>query len=99
MRRATLAFMAFSGLCMDGAEPASAADFPWCIRGDNYESVLGDCSFATYAQCQATASGRAAYSAENPYFSENTRPRSGRSGGDVIETRRDAAGRRKARIP
>ena len=68
MRRAALAFMAFSGLCMPGAEPASAADFPWCIRGDNYESVLGDCSFATYAQCQATASGRAAYCAENPYF-------------------------------
>jgi hypothetical protein len=71
MRRAALAFMMFSGACTLGAVPASARDFAWCIRGDNYSNGLGDCSFATYQQCQATASGRAAYCTANPYFSEN----------------------------
>ena len=28
----------------------------------------GDCSFSSLQQCQATASGRDAYCAENPYF-------------------------------
>jgi Protein of unknown function (DUF3551) len=27
-----------------------------------------DCSFSSYQQCQASASGRDAYCAENPYF-------------------------------
>jgi hypothetical protein len=79
MRNAVLALMVLGSLGMPGIAPASAADFPYCIRGDNYESVLGDCSFATYAQCQATASGRAAYCAENPYFSRNTEQTSRKS--------------------
>jgi hypothetical protein len=80
MRSVALAFVVFSGVCMPGAVPASAADFPWCIRGDNYESVLGDCSFTTYEQCKATASGRAAYCAANPYFSKSAEPPSRKPG-------------------
>jgi hypothetical protein len=79
MRGAALALMVFSGVCMLCPVPASAGEFPYCIRGDNYESVLGDCSFATYQQCQATASGRAAYCAENPYFSRSAEPPSSKS--------------------
>jgi hypothetical protein len=71
MRNTALALMVLSGACTLGAVPASARDSAWCIKGDDYGSVLGDCSFATYEQCQATASGRAAYCLANPYFSEN----------------------------
>jgi hypothetical protein len=51
-------------------QPASgqAAGYPFCIRGCDYGSGLGDCSFSSYQQCQAAASGRAATCAANPYF-------------------------------
>ena len=47
--------------------PAAAQDYPFCIMGCDF-SGRGDCSFSSYQQCQATASGRDAYCAENPYF-------------------------------
>jgi Protein of unknown function (DUF3551) len=83
MQRAFLALLAAAalggGVCSLRAVPAAAADFPFCIKGDNYNDGLGDCSFATYEQCRATASGRAAYCAANPYFSPD-RPPSGKPG-------------------
>jgi hypothetical protein len=51
-----------------GASPAAARDYPFCIKGCDFGSGRGDCSFSSYQQCQATASGRDAYCAENPYF-------------------------------
>jgi hypothetical protein len=47
---------------------AQAWDYPYCIKGDYYESSIGDCSFATYQQCLATASGRRAYCDVNPFY-------------------------------
>jgi hypothetical protein len=35
-----------------------AMDFPFCIKGDFWAGSAGDCTFQTYAQCLATASGR-----------------------------------------
>lgn len=70
MRSALVAFVAVAG-CTLSAVPVSAANFPYCIQGCDYGSGLGDCSFATYQQCQATASGRLAYCAANPYFNQN----------------------------
>jgi hypothetical protein len=32
-------------------------------------SPVGDCSFSSYRQCQATASGRLAYCERNPFYS------------------------------
>jgi len=52
----------------------AARDFPFCIKGDNYGSALGDCSFDTYAQCLATASGRLAFCDANPYYGYPNRP-------------------------
>ena len=52
-----------------GAPPAAARDYPFCIKGCDFGGGLGDCSFSTYQQCQATASGRDAWCAANPYFS------------------------------
>ena len=47
--------------------PAAAIDYPWCVQGREV-GYPGDCSYTTYAQCQASASGRYAYCAQNPIF-------------------------------
>jgi len=70
MRNTVLAFMACSVVAAVGALPAAAREAAWCIKGCDYGSGLGDCSFASYQQCQATASGRLGYCAANPYFSQ-----------------------------
>jgi hypothetical protein len=54
-----------------GALPAAAQNYPFCIKGCDFGAGRGDCSFSSYQQCQATASGRDAYCDANPYF--NTR--------------------------
>ena len=51
-----------------GVLPAMARDYPFCIRGCDFGGGLGDCSFSSYEQCRATASGREASCAANPYF-------------------------------
>jgi hypothetical protein len=40
-----------------GTAPAAAFDYPWCVQGRGV-GYPGDCSYQTYAQCQASASGR-----------------------------------------
>ena len=54
------------------ASKASAQDYPFCIRGGDYDSGIGDCSFTTLEQCQASASGRDSYCAANPFFHGST---------------------------
>jgi hypothetical protein len=56
---------------------AAAYDYPWCVvaRGWGYP---GDCSYQTYAQCMASASGRYAYCNVNPRVAF-ARQRGGRS--------------------
>jgi hypothetical protein len=71
MRNAVWALMAFGAACAMDAAPAVARDFPYCIKGCDYGGNFGDCSFSSYQQCQATASGRLAYCAANPYFNQN----------------------------
>jgi Protein of unknown function (DUF3551) len=68
MRNTVPTLIALSVMATVGALPAAAGDAAWCIKGCDYGSGLGDCSFATYQQCQATASGRLASCAANPYF-------------------------------
>lgn len=69
MRRAGLtaiaAVMAASALL---APPAMAREMAYCIKGCDFGGGAGDCSFSSLAQCQATASGRDATCAANPYF-------------------------------
>jgi hypothetical protein len=64
MRWAALA-VAVAGL---SAMPAMAGEYPYCIQGCDFGGGRGDCSFATYQQCQATAAGRDAWCAANPDF-------------------------------
>jgi hypothetical protein len=66
MRRAWLALMAAGAVSI--AMPAAAREFPYCIKGCDFGAGAGDCSFSSLAQCQATASGRDASCAANPYF-------------------------------
>jgi hypothetical protein len=70
MRHAVWALLALGGIGAIDAAPAAARDYPYCVRGCSFGSGLGDCSYATYEQCQATASGLAATCAPNPYFNQ-----------------------------
>ena len=58
MRAAILAVLAIGAVSAINTAPAQARDYPFCIKGQGYESYIGDCRFSTYEQCQATASGR-----------------------------------------
>ena len=40
---------------------------PFCLQGDEWPG-LSNCRFDTYAQCQASASGRPLQCIANPYF-------------------------------
>ena len=62
MRKAILAVLAASGLAALGAAPAEAVGtrYPFCLQGDEYPG-LSNCTFTSYEQCQATASGRFLY--------------------------------------
>jgi hypothetical protein len=46
----------------------AASGLPYCIKGCDFGGGAGDCSFSSYQQCLATASGRDATCAPNPYF-------------------------------
>ncbi|MEH2547264.1 hypothetical protein V1283_003909 [Bradyrhizobium sp. AZCC 2262] len=68
MQRALLALTAAFAVSVTVAMPAAAGELPYCIKGCDFGGGAGDCSFSSLAQCQATASGRDAYCAANPYF-------------------------------
>ena len=69
MRNLVLALLAAGGLAMAGTAPAGAVGtrYPFCIQGDEFPA-LSNCTFTSYEQCQATASGRRLYCIENPYY-------------------------------
>jgi hypothetical protein len=71
MRKTVLALMALSAACAIDAAPAVAGGMPFCIKGCDFSGGTGDCSFSSYQQCVATASGRDATCAANPYFNAN----------------------------
>jgi hypothetical protein len=68
MRRALRTLMAGCVAATAVAMPAVAGGMPYCIKGCDFGGGAGDCSFSSLAQCQATASGRDATCASNPYF-------------------------------
>jgi hypothetical protein len=69
MRNLVLALLAASGLAIVAAAPAEAVGtrHPYCIQGQEYPG-LSNCTYDSYQQCAATASGRFLYCIENPYF-------------------------------
>ena len=48
----------------DRVTPVAASEYRYCLQGDDFGA--GDCEFASYAQCEAAASGRTATCAANP---------------------------------
>ena len=68
MRKTQFALLALSAaiVAVSGSiSPASAGDYPWCAQGGDYD-YPGECSYATYAQCQASVSGRLLFCGPNP---------------------------------
>jgi hypothetical protein len=43
----------------------AAHDYRYCMQGEEFPGGSGDCSFTTFQQCQAAASGRTAYCGAN----------------------------------
>jgi uncharacterized protein DUF3551 len=76
MRRSLWTLMAIGVMAAINAAPAAAGaapsgNSPFCIKGCDFGGGAGDCSFQTYQQCQATAAGRNATCASNPYSNAN----------------------------
>jgi len=62
---AVIAVLAAGAATFAGSAPAAAYDYPYCVQGKGV-GFPGDCSYRTYAQCMASASGRDAYCGLNP---------------------------------
>ena len=81
MRNAMLAILALSAATagmVAGTAPAAAYDYPYCVQGRGI-GIPGDCSYRTYDQCMASASGRGLYCNVNPRAALNQPPRRGRA--------------------
>lgn len=59
MRALFLALATSATVFAVGTTQVAAHDHRFCIQGEDFGN--GDCSFVSYQQCQATASGRLAY--------------------------------------
>ena len=57
MRRLIMLALGIIALFSVLPDTARAMDYPWCLASG---SGLEDCSYTTFAQCQATASGTGA---------------------------------------
>jgi hypothetical protein len=80
MRNAMVAILALSAatvVTVASPTPAAAYDYPYCAQGRGV-GIPGDCSYRTYGQCMAAASGRSLYCNVNPRAALNQQPRRGR---------------------
>ena len=79
MRKLVLALMAATAAgaaTLATTAPAAAYDYPYCLQGRD-TGIPGDCSYSSYAQCMASASGRYAYCNVNPRAAYGQMPRRG----------------------
>jgi hypothetical protein len=67
MRTLFLALATSATILATGVTSVAAGEYRYCLHGDDY-AAPGECGFSSYAQCQATASGRTAYCEVNPYL-------------------------------
>ena len=65
MRAMMLGMAAIAAVGAATVGTAKAQDYPYCLSGRN-EGSPGDCSYSTYAQCEASASGREGVCGLNP---------------------------------
>jgi hypothetical protein len=80
------AAVALGALSAFTASPAAARDYQYCAAGRSL-GYPGDCSYATYQQCAAAASGRDLYCNINPRFAFNQQQRGYDDGGYVQRPR------------
>jgi Protein of unknown function (DUF3551) len=78
MKRFSLALLIVGSVFALDSVAAVARDLPFCLKGCDFGAALGDCSFASYRQCQATASGRDAWCDANPFYHGNGEAQRGR---------------------
>ena len=69
MRRTILTLASFATLIAASLSPASAqaGNDRYCLQGRSW-GYPGNCQFASYQQCAATASGTSAYCGINPRY-------------------------------
>ncbi|WP_454627992.1 DUF3551 domain-containing protein [Bradyrhizobium cenepequi] len=80
MRNVILALSAVAAIAALGSSPAEAVGtrYPFCIQGDE-QPGLSNCTFTSYEQCQATASGRFLWCVPNPFYAADSNgPRASR---------------------
>ena len=65
MRTLFLVLATSATIFATGVTPVAASEYRYCLQGDDFAGA-GDCEFASYAQCEAAASGRTATCAANP---------------------------------
>jgi hypothetical protein len=73
MRWSLSVSMAIGVIAAIEATPAVASptgNSPYCLKGCSIggNGGVGDCSFSSYAQCQASAAGQSATCSSNPYL-------------------------------
>lgn len=68
MRSAFFAALVLGAAAALSNAPAQAGERAFCIKGPDIGAVRGDCSFDTYQQCLATASGLRMFCDTNPYY-------------------------------
>jgi Protein of unknown function (DUF3551) len=74
--RFVLAMIPLALVAIPTGGAAAARDFPFCLKGCDFGN--GDCSFVSYQQCLATASGRDAWCDANPSFHQGREPQAAR---------------------
>ena len=75
---AVIAVLAAGAATFAGSAPAAAYDYPYCLQGRGV-GIPGECSYQTYAQCMASASGRGLYCNINPRVAFGQQQRRGRT--------------------
>ena len=73
-RLAMLVLAAAGAATIAGSGPAAAVDYPYCVQGRGV-GIPGDCSYTSYGQCMASASGRDLYCNINPRVAFRQTPR------------------------
>jgi uncharacterized protein DUF3551 len=71
MRTLVIALATSTAIFAAASTPSVAQTYPYCLQSEEYAGGAGDCSFSTYAQCQASASGRPGTCALNRNFNAN----------------------------
>ena len=75
---AMLGLLAISAISAAGSAPAQAGyDYPVCLRVYG-PATYDECAYTTLAQCQATASGRAAECYPNAFYADGATASPGR---------------------